>query len=380
MLPLLQDLNKQIESYIVESSLSIEDFELKELMGMFSMAALASCAFGVDSGSFTNKEKPSEFVENARKIFEVGDFWSLILRTIAMVTPKCVKKLFCVFGFKNTPPIPSLKEQKFFQNVVEATIRQRKESGMKRNDLVDLMIAATEDNLDSIDNSEQIKLNGGGKNGQIQKTSNAENYDDVISTAVILLIAGYDTTGTTMSYILHELAMNQDFQETLFEEIQNAKDLSYDTIQSLPYLDAVIHETLRRHPVVATLDRPCSTNYKVPNSNLVLEKGLRIRVNNVGICNDPNIFPKPEEWNPDNFMKENRGKRNPYSFMAFSLGPRNCIAMRFAMFEMKVAISHLVSKFLVLPTSKTCANVRVDPKHVLGAAKGGLWVKFEERN
>ena len=94
----------------------------------------------------------------------------------------------------------------------------------------------------------------------------------------------------------------------------------------------------------------------------------------------PNIFLKPEEWNPENFLKENRGNRNPYSFMAFSLGPRNCIAMRFAMFEMKVAISHLISKFLVLPTSKTCKNVRVDPKHVLGAAKGGLWVKFEERN
>ena len=344
------------------------------------MAALASCAFGVDSGSFTNKEKPSEFVENAQKVFEVGDFWSLISRTIAMVTPKAMKKLFCAFGFKNTPPVPSLKEQIFFQNVVDATIRQRKESGMKRNDLVDLMIAATEGNLDSTDDSVQMQLNGGGKNDQIKKVGNAEIYDDVISTAVILLIAGYDTTGTTMSYILHELALNQDIQETLYEEIQNAKDLSYDTIQSLPYLDAVIHETLRRHPVIATLDRPCSTNYKIPNSNLVLEKGLRIRVNNVGICNDPDIFPKPEEWNPENFMKENRGNRNPYSFMAFSLGPRNCIAMRFAMFEMKVAISHLVSKFFVLPTSKTSANVRVDPKHVLGAAKGGLWVKFEERN
>ena len=74
MLPLLQDLNKQIVSYIVESSLSIEDFELKDLMGKFSMAALASCAFGVDSGSFTNKEKPSEFVENAQKSLKLEIF------------------------------------------------------------------------------------------------------------------------------------------------------------------------------------------------------------------------------------------------------------------------------------------------------------------
>ena len=65
--------------------------------------------------------------------------------------------------------------------------------------------------------------------------------------------------------------------------------------------------------------------------------------------------------------------------MAFSLGPRNCLAMRFAFFEMKVAISHIVSKFKILQTEKTCKNVKVDPRSVLGAAKGKLWVRFEER-
>ena len=217
--------------------------------------------------------------------------------------------------------------------------------------------------------------------GHVKKTKDVD-YDHVISTATIMLIAGYDTTATTMSYILYELALNQDCQETLFEEIENAKSgdrLSYDTIQSLPYLEAVIHETLRRHPVIAALERPCTKEYKMPDTNLVIRKGDLVRVNNIGICFDPDIFPNPEEWNPDNFTKENRADRNPYSFMAFSLGPRNCLAMRFAMFEMKVCISHLVSKFKILSTSKTCKNVQVDPKHILGAAKDGLWIRFEER-
>ena len=92
----------------------------------------------------------------------------------------------------------------------------------------------------------------------------------------MLLLAGYDTTGTTMSYILYELALNQDCQETLFEEINTAKNSNnpeYDTLQSLPYLDMVIHETLRKHPVVATIERVCSKDYKLPNTNLVLKKG-----------------------------------------------------------------------------------------------------------
>ena len=208
------------------------------------------------------------------------------------------------------------------------------------------------------------------------------DYDDIISTATILLMAGYDTTGTTMSYILYELALNQDCQETLFEEIsasKNSNNLEYDTLQSMPYLDAVIHETLRKHPVVATIERVCSKDYKLPNTNLVLKKGDLIRLNNIGISSDPDVFPNPEQWNPDNFSKENRAKRSPYSFMGFSLGPRNCLAMRFAMFEMKVAVSHFVSNFKILPCDKTSRNVKVDPNSVLGSAKGGLWVKLEKR-
>ena len=246
---------------------------------------------------------------------------------------------------------------------------------------MDLMIDATEGNLDFTDQIEtqsQILEHS-------TKVTKDITYDQVISTASVLLVAGYDTTGTTMSYVLYELAMHQDFQETLFEEIETAKKeadndgLSYDTIQSLPYLDSVIHETLRKDPVISILERPCTKEYKLPNTDLVIKKGDIIRLNNIGISFDPDIFPNPDEWNPDNFSKENRANRNPYTFMAFSLGPRNCLAMRFALFEMKVAISHLVSKFKILPTEKTCKEVEVDPKSALGAAKGGLWIKFEER-
>ena len=128
-----------------------------------------------------------------------------------------------------------------------------------------------------------------------------------------------------------------------------------------------------------TIERVCSKDYRLPNTNLVLKKGDLIRINNIGISSDPNVFPDPENWNPENFSKESRSQRSPYSFMGFSLGPRNCLAMRFAMFEMKVAVSHFVAKFKILPCDKTCRNVDVDPKSILGSPKGGLFVKLERR-
>jgi cytochrome P450 family 6 len=197
-----------------------------------------------------------------------------------------------------------------------------------------------------------------------------------------MLVAGNDTTGTTMSWLLYELALNQDCQDTLYEEIESAKTsigLTYDTIQSLPYLEAVIHETLRRHPVVPTLERPCIKDYKVPGHDLVIPKGGIVRLNNIGICYDPEIFPEPKRFNPERFLKENRGDRNPYSFMGFSLGPRNCLAMRFAMFEMKMCISHLVANFRFLPCEKTIKDLEYDPTNFLGGTKGGLWIQCEHR-
>ena len=386
MLPLLNEINEKIEKYIMIHSSANEGLELKYLMGKFSMDALASCAFGVDSGSFTNEN--SEFIKAADKVFDFVNPWAILQNVIAMFTPKTVKKFFHNLGFTNFAIIANLKEHKFFQDVVEASINQRKQSKIRRNDLVDLMIDATEGKLDLAEEASSEQHYVEGQNDQKVMQQHPEgrtkdiNYDHVISTAGVLLLAGYDTTGTTMSYIIYELAMNQDYQDVLFEEVETARKdggLSYDTIQSLPYLDAVVHETLRRHPVVSGVERPCTKEYKLPGTDLVIRKGDLVRFNNMGICFDPEIFPDPEKWNPDNFSKENRASRSPYSFLAFSLGPRNCIAMRFAFFEMKVAVSHIVTTFKILPTTKTCKKPEVDPRSVLGAAKGGLWVKFEAR-
>ena len=377
MLPLLQEVGDKVEKHIEELSATNENIELKTLMGKFSMDALASCAFGVDSGSFTHTTTDSEFVKQAKIVFDFASLKGFIYIMISIFTPKIVKQFVHSLGFKKFATWASLDANIFFQRVVEASIRQRKESQTRRNDLVDLMIDATEGKLEEEDNSEGKRMME-----QTDKKKKDFNYDQVISTATLLLVAGYDTTGTTMSYILYELALNPDCQETLFEEISSAKDatgLTYDVIQGLPYLDAVIHETLRKHPIIAMLDRPVVKDYKVPNSDIVLKKGHLVRINQMGICFDPEIYPNPEEWNPDNFSKENRANRNPYSFMAFSLGPRNCIAMRFAFFEMKVAVSHILMRYKLEATSKTIKNPKIDPKAILGGAKDGLWIKFVER-
>ena len=76
-----------------------------------------------------------------------------------------------------------------------------------------------------------------------------------------------------------------------------------------------------------------------------LKKGQKVSINRIGISYDPKYFPNPEIYNPDNFSKEARATRDPYTFLGFSQGPRNCIAMRFALLEVKVCIAHLLTRF-----------------------------------
>ena len=138
---------------------------------------------------------------------------------------------------------------------------------------------------------------------------------------------------------------------------------------------------MRRHPPIAALERVCTKDYAVPNSNIVLRKGDLVRLGNIGICFDPEVYPTPMEYNPERFLKENSSNINPYSFLAFSLGPRNCIGMRFSMYEMKICISNLVSNFRLVPCEKTTKyeDLEWGKSDIFGGAKNGLWIKCEAR-
>ena len=112
-----------------------EDFELKELLGKYSMDTIASCAFGVDSQAFTNKD--SKFVQFANRIFKQS--FTDGLKLIALFVPFDIG--LWLFRLTNTS-INKKNETEFFHDIVLESLRQRKKSGVRRNDLIDLMLDA----------------------------------------------------------------------------------------------------------------------------------------------------------------------------------------------------------------------------------------------
>jgi cytochrome P450 len=94
---------------------------------------------------------------------------------------------------------------------------------------------------------------------------------------------------------------------------------------------------------------------------------------------DSRFFENPKVFNPDNFSAEKKASRNPYAYMGFGQGPRNCIGMRFALLQVKTAIIRLVANYEVLECSKTVQDLVPDPFSRSFMPKGGIWIKVKQR-
>ena len=87
--------------------------------------------------------------------------------------------------------------------------------------------------------------------------------------------------------------------------------------------------------------------------NLEIRKGMVVAVPVYAIHHDPKIWPEPETFNPYRFTSEEKAKHNSYDWMPFGAGPRNCLAMRLALLEVKVAVAHLVRGYKFVRSVET---------------------------
>jgi len=276
------------------------------------------------------------------------------------------------------------KAEDFLVNIVKQTLEKRKTGELaKKNDLVDLFIQALNDASIHNDGNDQ---NHAGQNATsiLSKMTEDQKETMIISQALVMFLAAYDTTSTALALTFHFLAVNPDCQDKLLEEITNAIDdndgnieLNYDQLNKLDYAQACLDESMRMYNFVGALERVCVKDYYIPEVDYTVPKGMLVQMANVMHIDE--FFPNAMDFNPDNFTKEAKQNRAPHLFSTFGYGPRNCIGMRFAYLEMKMVLVHLIYSYKVLECEKTVKELIPDPFHPAMLPKGDLWVKFEPR-
>ncbi|KAK4324074.1 hypothetical protein Pmani_005259 [Petrolisthes manimaculis] len=316
MFPLVCQNVQTFISACLEEAKQNEYVNMKDKSGRFSMDNIASCAFGIECNS--QSVEKSMFAENAEGFFAVTP-WKALRFFLMILFPKA----FNAVGLKLDS-----HEIMFFLRIVEETVKSR-ENAPKRGDFLDLMLEARGDTND--DNT---------------SVKNVLKDKAMVAQCVMFLIAGYDTVASVTGFCTHLLAKNPKQQERLRQEMQDLvrenEGLTYEGVMEAKFLDACVMETLRIFPPGTLGERVCTKTYRVPGTEITVRPGDLVQFPIYSLHRDPQYWKDPLQFRPDRFMGENKAEIKNFTFMPFGMGPRNCLAMRFALMELKAAVASLV--------------------------------------
>ena len=79
------------------------------------------------------------------------------------------------------------------------------------------------------------------------------------------------------------------------------------------------------YPPLPMLDRICVKSYRIPGTDVVIDKGCKIVIPTYAVHHDPKYYPEPFEFDPDRFLEDNVKSRPKYTYLPFGDGPRLCI-------------------------------------------------------
>ena len=163
------------------------------------------------------------------------------------------------------------------------------------------------------------------------------------------MFAGHDTTASAIMWTLVSLAGHPEAQEEVHQEVkavlEGHDDVTWEDLSKFQYLTQVIKEALRLHSVVPFVDRV--TTEDVTFNDYVIPRGTHTEIQIWMLHHNPHIWEDPYMFLPGRFHPDKVALMDPFQFMPFSAGARNCIGQNFAMNEIKVVIAQVIKRFVL---------------------------------
>ncbi|KAF8583570.1 cytochrome P450 [Ramaria rubella] len=200
--------------------------------------------------------------------------------------------------------------------------------------------------------------------------------DEIMAQLTTFILAGHETTASTMTWALYELSRHPGFQSQVREEIATTRakaaqrgdtELTVADLDSMKYLLSLMKETLRYHPIATLLIREAGREDVIPLqtplttktgeiiSSIAVSKGQRVMLSFAAYNRLKSVWGEDADvWRPERFMegieaKQKTGLGVISNISTFSSGLRNCIGWRFALIEMQAVLIELIENFEFSP-------------------------------
>ncbi|XP_015119350.1 cytochrome P450 6k1 [Diachasma alloeum] len=343
MFPLMTEIGDNMMHYLKDQKIE-EDrtrvVDAQELNYKFTTDLIASVALGTQMDSFNY---PNEEFSKC-----VSEFFHGFKRMVALVTvffmPELVEKIGSNILF----------DSKFVRKVFWNAVDEREKSGSKRGDFIDSLVQL--------------------KNGEQNPTYRFEGENLLYQSGTFF--SGFESSSTTTSFTLMELAKNEQYQERARKDILRAigeHGWGYEAINDMKYLDQCIAEGVRLHPPVSTIDRFTRDEYRIPGTDVVLESETPIYISLYGLQEDPKFFEDPGVFNPERFRE---GRQVSEAYIPFGLGPRMCVGMKVGQLHAKVVLSMILKEYEVYQSPEDKSYL--DPRSTFTAAANGIILHFRK--
>ncbi|CAG2174488.1 unnamed protein product, partial [Oppiella nova] len=355
-------------------------FDAIDMSERYVTEVIVACGFGAKSSALTDLDDP--YLVNARNIFSTSMFRFLCAHLI----PTFLRP------FLNIKSLTTDRETDYFVNILRQILTLRLNSDKKFADFIGLLITARKErDVTLVDNDSQIHyINSGGEEPSLSRQSSVNikavnqwlSDEEIVAQGFMFVGAGFGTTSSTLAFMAYELALNPSVQQKLYDEINGAIDsdgeIPYDVLTRLPYLDAVLSETLRLHTPAPKLTRIATREYKIGDTGITIPKGMTVEVPVYAIHRSPKYYPNPDQFEPDRFLQENRHNLIPYTYLPFGGGPRFCVGKRFVLLAVKVAMVMIIRKYRLFRTDNTVSPLILQ-KYYRNKMVKSIWLGIERR-
>ncbi|XP_076285745.1 putative cytochrome P450 6a13 isoform X1 [Lasioglossum baleicum] len=350
MFALMVECSKNLEGYLDNVVGKGEPVKVSELSAQYTTDVVGTCAFGINMNSMSEKE--SEFRRMGRSMFNTTVESVLRLKT-SLLWPK----FYDLLGFV----VPEKTLTRFFTKIVMNAIKYREEHGIHRPDFINML-------MEFRNHPEQIE--------------GVELTDTLLAAlAAGFFGAGFETSSSSISWTLYELAQNHEIQDKLHAEIK-AYHIKYgdtftvNSLNELKYLDKVFKEILRKYPAGAIIQRRTTSACTFDTLKFTLPKQIAVWIPLFAIHRDPEIYPDPEKFDPERFSEEQVATRHPMHYLPFGDGPRSCIASRFAQLQAKLGLIKILRNHKVDVCEKTMIPCEYEKGAILLQPKGGIYLNI----